>query len=104
MKIEIEEINRLLLRNREIIEELKTTFSSLNSELQDICALIKSSGLNEANAKFSSYTEDVNERLQSSLNNVATFLENQIKQYDLTNLDAAQNLEVLEDTLTFDSI
>lgn len=104
MKIEIEEVNRLLLRNNEIMGELKTTFTNLNTELQDICNLIKSSGLNEANAKFTAYTEDVNTRLQDNLNKIATFLDNQIKEYDTTNMDAAQNLEILEDSLTFNNI
>lgn len=36
MKIEIEEVNRLLLRNNEIMGELKTTFTNLNTELQDL--------------------------------------------------------------------
>ena len=104
MKIEIEEVNRLLLRNNEIMGELKTTFTNLNTELQDICNLIKSSGLNEANANFTAYTEDVNTRLQDNLNKIATFLDNQIKEYDTTNMDAAKNLEILEDSLTFDNI
>lgn len=104
MKIEIAELNRLLLRNREIIEELKTTFTNLSNELEDICGLIKSSGLNEANTKFMTYTQDVNARLQTSLNNIVTFLETQIKEYDTTNIDAEGNLEMLQSTLTFDSI
>ncbi len=82
MRIEINEVNRLLSRNKKIMEEIKITFNNLSTELTDICNLIQSSGLSTANEKFKTYFEDVGVRLQTNLETVSTFLQRQINAYD----------------------
>lgn len=99
MRIEINEVNRLLSRNKKIMEEIKITFNNLSTELTDICNLIQSSGLSTANEKFKTYFEDVGVRLQTNLETVSTFLERQISAYDVTNIDSAAEFEALQSEL-----
>ena len=99
MRIEINEVNRLLSRNKKIMEEIKITFNNLNTELTDICNLIHSSGLSTANEKFKTYFEDVGVRLQTNLETVSTFLQRQISAYDVTNIDSAAEFEALQSEL-----
>lgn len=99
MRIEINEVNRLLSRNKKIMEEIKITFNNLNTELTDICNLIQSSGLSSANEKFKTYFEDVGVRLQTNLETVSTFLQRQISAYDVTNIDSAAEFEALQSEL-----
>lgn len=92
MKIEIGELRRILTRSADINEELKTIFNNINTTLNEICANVKSDGLNEVNVEFTNYVAEVASELTTNLEVITTFLNTQVEAYSTQNVSTETDL------------
>lgn len=92
MKIEIAELRRIFTRSEDINQELKTTFTKINETLNEICANVKSSGLNEVNVEFTNYVTEVANELTTNIDVIIAFLSSQVEAYSTQNVSAEQDL------------
>ena len=92
MKIEIAELRRIFTRSEDINQELKTTFTQINETLNEICANVKSSGLNEVNVEFTNYVTEVANELTTNIDVIIAFLSSQVEAYSTQNVSTEQDL------------
>ena len=92
MKIEIAELRRIFTRSEDINQELKTTFTKINETLNEICANVKSSGLNEVNVEFTNYVTEVVNELTTNIDVIIAFLNSQVEAYSTQNVSTEQDL------------
>ncbi len=92
MKIEIAELRRIFTRSEDINQELKTTFTKINETLNEICANVKSSGLNEVNVEFTNYVTEVANELTTNIDVIIAFLNSQVEAYSTQNVSTEQDL------------
>ncbi len=92
MKIEIAELRRIFTRSEDINQELKTTFTKINETLNEICANVKSSGLNEVNVEFTNYVTEVADELTTNIDVIIAFLSSQVEAYSTQNVSTEQDL------------
>lgn len=92
MKIEIAELRRIFTRSEDINQELKTTFTKINETLNEICANVKSSGLNEVNVEFTNYVTEVGNELTTNIDVIIAFLSSQVEAYSTQNVSTEQDL------------
>ena len=92
MKIEIAELRRIFTRSEDINQELKTTFTKINETLNEICANVKSSGLNEVNVEFTNYVSELANYLKTNIDVIIAFLNSQVDAYSTQNVSNEQDL------------
>ena len=92
MKIEIAELRRIFTRSEDINQELKTTFTKIYETLNEICANVKSSDLNEVNVEFTNYVTEVANELTTNIDVIIAFLSSQVEAYSTQNVSTEQDL------------
>ena len=95
MKLEIGELINLNLRSVETEQELVTKINVLIQELNTISGNINSSGLVEANSKFSTEIAKISEIVKKNLNLINTFMKKQINSYNVTRDEVNKKIENL---------
>ncbi len=99
LDIEIAELRRIFGRSEDVNAELKENCDKIITELNNICANVKSTGLSDVNKEFTEYLNEVATELNNNLATVIAFLKTQLAAYEGENVDAEAGLSELSSQL-----
>ncbi len=95
INVEIGELIRLSSRSEDINSDIKSTFNGINNVLDNITSIVRSDTLTGANQMQKENVNSLMTSIDSNLNNIKMFLDNQIKNYTVSVDDALDSLNRL---------
>ncbi len=98
-KIELLEVKRLASRGAEINTEINNQLTQLTSTLEEICANVQSSSLNQANQNLLDAIRNINTIIGKNFPQIVSFLDSQISEYDKINVEAETEINNLTNSI-----
>lgn len=95
MKINLAELQRIIVRSQQINDSLNNELGYMSKILDDICNNVNSSELTASNHNLTSAINDISTKVKTNLPRVIEFLNSQVQSYETTNTNTKQQIDSL---------
>lgn len=100
IKIKLAELKRIQNRSIDVHEELASSLTKINANLNDICQNVNSTSLTNSTAKITKSISELITIINSNLQGLNNFMEQQLSTYTQTNVNTENALNSLASSIS----